>query len=193
MCCACISHPLLAFFFHRAVLLLVQLFFQFVDTLVAFFDDALGGDGFAALVFQLGLQFLAFLAVFGGHVGNEVNDGLLVARRDLNLADDDLLVGGIELAQFAQFLRGHAQRGRLVQRFFAEQAEVLQLFVHRLPAAADCGTKSVPCVEADFGAVNNHRLPGQLFVALAFLDLRQLHQRKGFKQGRNGLCCLNAP
>ena len=175
------------------MLLLVQLLFQFVDALVALLNDAFGGSGFAALVFQPRLQLLALPGVLGTHVGDEVDNGLLVACRYFNLADDDFLVGGIKLAQLAQLLRSHAERGCLVQRFFAEQTEILQLFVHRLPTAADGSAKSVPGIQADFGAINNHRLPGQLFVALAFLDLRQLHQRKGFKQGGNGLRCLNAP
>ena len=130
--------------------------------------------------------------MLGRHVSDEVNNGLLVACRHFNLADDDFLVGGIELAQLAQFLRGHAERGCLVQRFFAEQAEVVELFFDGAAAAPEGGAKSLPRIQADFDATDNHFLPGQLFVALALFDLGNLRQREAVQHGGNRLRGLQA-
>ena len=96
------------------------------------------------------------------------------------------------MAQLTQLLCGHAERGCLVERFFAEQAEVVEFFFDAAAAATEGGAKSLPRIQADFDATDNHFLPGQLFVALALFDLGNLRQREAVQHGGNRLRGLQA-
>ena len=76
---------ILLFLVHRAVLLPDNLLLQRLDALVLVSEDAGGSLGLGALLVQFLLHRLFFLDVTGAHVGNQVDDGVLVADGHLDL------------------------------------------------------------------------------------------------------------
>ena len=172
---------ILLFLVHRAVLLPDNLLLQRLDALVLVSEDAGGSLGLGALLVQFLLHRFFLFDVTGAHVGNQVDDGVLVADGHLNLADDGLLVGSVELAQLAQFPSGQAKRPRFSKGVFTQQTQVIQFLFNGSACTADSKTKALPGVEADIFTIDQHRLPGKLLVGLGVSDLLQLHQGRGFQ------------
>ena len=92
---------ILLFLVHRAVLLPDNLLLQRLDALVLVSEDAGGSLGLGALLVQFLLHRLFFLDVTGAHVGNKIDDGVLVADGGFQFTNHDLLITGIQLTQLA--------------------------------------------------------------------------------------------